>query len=85
VAAASRAFSRHVGLDPDVDRPPVEAMRLEPGRHRFERVTRVELGGGRCGAWQVRLRLGLLGMLTGWWELKLSSGCPLPRPPAAAP
>lgn len=63
----------------------LEAMRLEPGRHRFERVTRVELGEGRCGVWQVRPRLGLLGMLMGWWELKLSSGCPLPRPPAAAP
>jgi hypothetical protein len=63
----------------------LEAMRLEPGRHRFERVTRVELGEGRCGVWQVRPRLGLLGMLMGWWELKLSSGCPLSRPPAAAP
>ena len=63
----------------------LEAMRLEPGRHRFERVTRVELGEGRCGVWEVRPRLGLLGMLMGWWELKLSSGCPLPRPPAAAP
>jgi hypothetical protein len=63
----------------------LEGMRLEPGRHRVERVTRVELGEGRCGVWQVRPRLGLLGMLMGWWELKLSSGCPLPRPPAAAP
>ena len=63
----------------------LEAMRLEPRRHRFERVTCVELGEGRCGAWQVRPRLGMLGMLMGWWELKLSSGCPLPRPPAAAP
>jgi hypothetical protein len=63
----------------------LEAMRLEPGRHRFERVTRVELGEGRCGVWEVRPRLGLLGMLMGWWELKVSSGCPLPRPPAVAP
>src|SRR3954451_22012369 len=53
----------------------LEAMRLEPGRHRFERVTRVELGAGRCGVWEVRPRLGLLGMLMGWWELTLSSGC----------
>jgi hypothetical protein len=27
--AAYRAFSRHVGLDPDVDRPPVEAVVVE--------------------------------------------------------
>ena len=30
-----------------------------------------------CGAYVVRPRLGLLGMLAGWWEVKLSSGCPL--------
>ncbi|MEA2382958.1 MAG: hypothetical protein QOH72_2929 [Solirubrobacteraceae bacterium] len=29
VPAAYRAFSRHVGLDPDVDRPPVEAAVVE--------------------------------------------------------
>jgi hypothetical protein len=58
----------------------LERMRLEPGRHRFARVTCAELGEGSCGVWQVRPRLGLLGMLAGWWELKLSSGCPLSRP-----
>jgi hypothetical protein len=62
----------------------LEAMRLEPGRHRFERVTRHELGEGGCGAFEVRPRLGLLGMLMGWWEVKLSSGCPLPIAPATA-
>jgi hypothetical protein len=61
----------------------LEAMHLEPGRHRFEQVTRAELGEGRCGVWQVRPRLGLLGMLMGWWEVKLSSGCPLSRGPPA--
>ena len=29
VPAAYRAFARHVGLDPDVDRPPVEAVVVE--------------------------------------------------------
>jgi DNA/RNA-binding domain of Phe-tRNA-synthetase-like protein len=29
VPAAYRAFARHVGLDPDVDRPPVEALVVE--------------------------------------------------------
>jgi hypothetical protein len=54
----------------------LEAIRLEPGRHRFERVTRAELGEGRCGVWQVRPRFGGLGILMDWWEVKLSSGCP---------
>jgi hypothetical protein len=57
----------------------LEAMRLEPARHRFERVTCYELGEGRCGVFGVRPRLGLLGMLMGWWEVKLSSGCPSSR------
>jgi len=33
VPAAYRAFSRHVGLDPDVDRPPVEAVVVERLMH----------------------------------------------------
>jgi hypothetical protein len=54
-------------------------MKLEPGRYKFARLPVSDLGEGGCGVWQVRPRLGLIGMLAGWWELKLSSGCPLPR------
>jgi hypothetical protein len=57
----------------------LEAMFAEPGRHRFERISLAELGQPGCGAYAVRPRLGLVGMLAGWWEVKLSSGCPLPR------
>jgi hypothetical protein len=57
----------------------LERMLLEPGKHRFVRVARSDLGEPGCGAWQVRPRLGLIGMLMGWWQVKLSSGCPLPR------
>ena len=56
----------------------LERMLLEPGRHRFERISCQELGQPGCGAWEVRPRLGLIGMLMGWWQVKLSSGCPLP-------
>jgi hypothetical protein len=52
-------------------------MRLEPGRHRFTRVSCRELGEPGCGVWQVRPRLGPVGMLMGWWQVTLSSGCPL--------
>ncbi len=55
----------------------LERMLLEPAKHRFARVSRQELGQGGCGVWQVRPRLGLIGMLMGWWQVKLSSGCPL--------
>jgi hypothetical protein len=60
----------------------LEAMLAAPERHRFERVGLAELGQPACGAYAVRPRLGLVGMLAGWWEVKLSSGCPLPAPDA---
>ena len=56
----------------------VERMMLEPGRHKFVRVSREDIGERGCGGWEVRPRLGLIGMLMGWWQVKLSSGCPLP-------
>jgi hypothetical protein len=57
----------------------LQRMRLEPGRYKFARLKVRDLGQGVCGVWEVRPRLGLIGMLAGWWELKLSSGCPLAR------
>jgi hypothetical protein len=73
---AARAELHRRGEHAERARARLERMRLAPGRHRFARVTRAELGEGRCGVWEVRPRLGLLGMLMGWWEVKLSSGCP---------
>ncbi|HEU4977804.1 MAG TPA: hypothetical protein VFT42_02815 [Solirubrobacteraceae bacterium] len=55
----------------------LERMLLEPGRYKFARIRQADLGERGCGAWQVRPRLGLIGMLMGWWQVKLSSGCPL--------
>ncbi len=60
-------------------REQLERMRLEPGRYKFVRLPVSDLGERGCGVWEVRPRLGLIGMLAGWWQLKLSSGCPLPR------
>ena len=62
----------------------LERMLLEPAKYRFARVSRQDLGEPGCGAWHVRPRLGLVGMLMGWWQVKLSSGCPLPRGRGAA-
>ncbi len=65
----------------------LERMLLDPGSYRFVRISRSEIGEPGCGAWEVRPRLGLIGMLMGWWQVKLSSGCPLAtgRGVAAAP
>jgi hypothetical protein len=65
----------------------LEQMLLEPAKHRFARVSCRDLGEPGCGVWQVRPRLGLIGMMMGWWQVKLSSGCPLPggREPGSRP
>lgn len=62
----------------------LERIRLEPGRYKFARLPVADLGEGGCGVWEVRPRLGLIGMLAGWWHVKLSSGCPLAKGRAAA-
>jgi hypothetical protein len=56
----------------------LERMLLAPADYKFVRISRRELGEPGCGVWQVRPRMGLIGMLMGWWQVKLSSGCPLP-------
>ncbi|HEX3978253.1 MAG TPA: hypothetical protein VHW96_18430 [Solirubrobacteraceae bacterium] len=57
----------------------LERMLLRPTDYKFVRISCGELGEPGCGVWQVRPRMGLIGMLMGWWQVKLSSGCPLPR------
>ncbi len=63
----------------------LERMLLEPGKYRFTRVSMHDIGEPGCGVWEVRPRLGLIGMLMGWWQVKLSSGCPLPEGRGALP
>ena len=46
----------------------LEGMKLEPGRYKFVRLPVRDLGEGGCGVWEVRPRLGLIGMLAGWWQ-----------------
>jgi hypothetical protein len=55
----------------------LQRMLREPARHKFVRLANRDLGVAGCGVWHVRPRLGLIGMLAGWWQVKLSSGCPL--------
>jgi hypothetical protein len=55
----------------------LEDMHRAPERHRWEVVTSADLGEPGCRVWQVRPCLGLIGMLMGWWRVKISSGCPL--------
>jgi len=73
----ARAAAHAVGERQAAARDLLARMLREPQRHKFVRVRARDLGEPGCGAWHVRPRLGLIGMLAGWWQVKLSSGCPL--------
>lgn len=55
----------------------VERMLAAPQDFKWVRVSRQDLGLPGCGHWHSRPRLGPIGMLMGWWQVKISSGCPL--------
>jgi hypothetical protein len=55
----------------------IERMLLDPGEYRYVRVQNSDIGEPGCKNWHVRPRLGIIGMLAGWWHVKVSSGCPL--------
>ncbi len=48
-----------------------------PARFKWVRISRADVGEPGCGAWHSRPVLGPVGMLMGWWRVKVSSGCPL--------
>jgi hypothetical protein len=64
----------------------VEEMIAKPDRYRWVRISNEDIGEPGCRHWHSRPRWGLLGMILGWWRVKLSSGCPLAegRGPAAS-
>jgi hypothetical protein len=55
----------------------VEQMIAAPQDFKWVRVSREDLGLPGCGHWHSKPRLGPIGMLMGWWRVKVSSGCPL--------
>ena len=65
------------GAQVEANRVLLERMLANPKRYKFARLHREDVDLGGCGAYQVRPRMGMIGMLMGWWHVKLSSGCPL--------
>jgi hypothetical protein len=55
----------------------LERMLSAPAEHKWLQISRADVGEPGCGHWHSRPRLGPLGMLMGWWRVKVSSGCPL--------
>jgi DNA-binding transcriptional regulator YhcF (GntR family) len=60
------------------------AMLADPAAHRWEVVTAEQTGEPGCTTWQVAPRYGPLGVVMKWWRVKVSGGCPLAAPLAAA-
>lgn len=56
----------------------LEEMILDPGSFKFRAVSGAEVGEPGCKRYWATPRMGPLGILMGWWRVKLSSGCPLP-------
>lgn len=54
----------------------VREMLAAPQDFKWARVSREDMGLPGCGHWHSRPRLGPIGMLMGWWRVKISSGCP---------
>jgi DNA-binding transcriptional regulator YhcF (GntR family) len=61
-----------------------DAIVADPSAHRWEVVSAAETGEDGCVTWQVSPRMGPLGALMNWWRVKVSGGCPLAPPLAAA-
>lgn len=77
VAEARRSLAARQELETR-NRALLERMIAEPAGFKWLRISRADLGEPGCGHWHSRPRLGPLGMLLGWWRVKVSSGCPLP-------
>jgi hypothetical protein len=58
------------------NRARIEALIADPRRFKWVRISNEDIGEPGCKFWHSRPRLGLIGMLMGWWRVKISSGCP---------
>jgi hypothetical protein len=68
------------GAQEEANRGLLESVIAAPERHHWVRVSNEDIGEQGCRHWHSRPRWGLVGMLLGWWRVKLSSGCPLAVP-----
>jgi hypothetical protein len=75
--ADARLTLREQARVEEQNRELLRQMIAAPADFKWAIVTRDDLGLPSCGAWHSRPRLGPIGMLMGWWRVKVSSGCPL--------
>ena len=58
----------------------LEDMVSDPAAHKWEKVSKQDLGEPGCASLGVQPRWGPVGALMNWWRVKVSSGCPLAMP-----
>jgi hypothetical protein len=79
-----RAILADRGYVEDRNRELLERVLAEPERFHWIRISNEDIGEPGCRHYHSRPKWGVLGMLMGWWRVKISSGCPLaegrPRP-----
>lgn len=79
-----RADLHDYALVEEANRELIEEMTADPASHKWVRVYNEDVGEPGCKNWHAKPKWGVLGMLLGWWQVKISSGCPLAeglRPP----
>jgi hypothetical protein len=76
VADARQALAERERVE-EGNRELLRRMLASPRDFKWVRVSRDDLGLPGCGHWHSKPRLGPIGMLMGWWRVKVSSGCPL--------
>jgi hypothetical protein len=76
IASARQALREKDELETQ-NRELLRRMLDAPAKHKWVRISNADIGEPGCGHWHSLPRLGPLGMLMGWWRVKVSSGCPL--------
>jgi hypothetical protein len=75
--SAARVRLRERAQVETANRELLRQMIAAPADFKWVRVSRADIGEPGCGGWHSQPRLGAVGMLMGWWRVKVSSGCPL--------
>jgi hypothetical protein len=72
-----RSWLTDCGYVEERNREFLERIIAEPGKFPWVQISNEDVGEPGCKHWHSRPRWGPIGMLMGWWRVKLSSGCPL--------
>lgn len=75
--AEAKSTLRRQDATEAANRELLRRMLASPADFKWVQISRDDLGLPGCGHWHSRPRLGPLGILMGWWRVRISSGCPL--------